>query len=363
MRRVNSLRFCLFACFLLLGVATLGACAPRLQPIGEAQSSLEGQGSMAAPTALLPQQSWRTEDGRVLPLRQWPAEGQPRAVVIALHGFNDYGNAFADPAAYWAKHDGIITYAPDQRGFGASPYTGLWPGADVLAGDLLQLTRLLRQRHPGLPVYWLGESMGGAVALVALGHTGHERVDAADRPDGVMLSAPAVWGRASMPLSYRVALALTSYTVPWMTFSGRGLGIQASDNIPMLRRLGADPLVIKRTRADAIHGLVGLMDKAAASPGNLGDKPPPLLVLYGLRDEVIPKPPVERFVAALGGHARVALYANGWHMLLRDLEADKVWRDLAVWMKDTAAALPSGAETARRPLFVGPASAADGGKQ
>ena len=326
----------------------MAACAPRLQPSGD------WSGAQHAPAAMLVAEAWRAEDGRQMPLRRWLPDAMPRAVVIALHGFNDYGNAFADPAAYWAQQAGIATYAPDQRGFGASPYTGLWPGADVLADDLLQLTRLLRQRHPGLPIYWLGESMGGAVALAALSRS--QEITAG--PDGVMLSAPAVWGRASMPLSYRAALTLVSYSLPWMSFTGRGLGIQASDNIPMLRRLGADPLVIKRTRADAIHGLVGLMDMAAASPGRLGKNPPPLLVLYGLRDEVIPKPPVERFVASLDtaaqdGQARVALYDTGWHMLLRDLQAAKVWRDLAVWMQDTAAALPSGAETRQRPLFAG----------
>ncbi len=35
-----------------------------------------------------------------------------------------------------------------------------------------------------------------------------------------------------------------------------------SDNIEMLRALGKDPLVIKRTRIDALKGLVDLMSNA-----------------------------------------------------------------------------------------------------
>ena len=36
-----------------------------------------------------------TRDGLALPLRAWlPEDGAPRAVVLALHGFNDYSKAF-----------------------------------------------------------------------------------------------------------------------------------------------------------------------------------------------------------------------------------------------------------------------------
>ena len=86
---------------------------------------------------------------------------------------------------------------------------------------------------PALPVYALGESMGGAVVLSAL---------ASDDPpevDGVILVAPAVWSRDDMPLSYRAALWLSAHTLPWLHVSGEGLKIWPSDNIPMLRALAA----------------------------------------------------------------------------------------------------------------------------
>jgi acylglycerol lipase len=46
-------------------------------------------------------------DGARLPLRRWLPRGAVKAVILALHGFNDYSNAFAMPAALWAK-SGIV---------------------------------------------------------------------------------------------------------------------------------------------------------------------------------------------------------------------------------------------------------------
>ena len=51
-----------------------------------------------------------TTDGTRLPLRKWLPPGQPRAVIVALHGFNDYSRAFEMPATAWAK-EGIATFA------------------------------------------------------------------------------------------------------------------------------------------------------------------------------------------------------------------------------------------------------------
>ena len=74
-------------------------------------------------------------DGQVLPLRKWLPDGAVKAVILALHGFNDYSNAFEGPGEVWA-HRGIATYAYDQRGFGGAPGRGLWPGRAALAARL-----------------------------------------------------------------------------------------------------------------------------------------------------------------------------------------------------------------------------------
>jgi alpha-beta hydrolase superfamily lysophospholipase len=259
-------------------------------------------------------------------------------VVLALHGFNDYSNAFAQSGPALAA-TGLFVYAYDQRGFGEAPHRGLWPGVEVLTGDLATAAELVTARHPGLPVYLLGESMGGAVVLAALAGP------APPQAAGVILAAPAVWARSTMPFHQRAALWLAARLFPWARFSGRGLGIQASDNIEMLRALGRDPLFIKETRTDAIYGLVNLMDAALQAAPGIEDE---TLLLYGAKDEVVPAEPTFAFWRGLPADAaarrRFAYYPEGWHMLLRDLQSEVVIADIAAWIRDPDAPLPSGAE-------------------
>jgi alpha-beta hydrolase superfamily lysophospholipase len=266
-------------------------------------------------------------DGTSLPLRRWEADA-PRAMIVALHGMGDYSNAFDSPGKVWAKM-GITTLAYDQRGFGAGPNPGLWAGAAVMRDDLHDAVAAAHARYPGIPLFALGESMGGAVLLTALASATPRKLDVA----GVILVAPAVWSRGDMPLSYRAALFLAAHLMPGLVLSNSAASsvvtIMPSDNIPMLRAMRRDPLVQKNTRTGTLYGLVDLMDEARhAVPA----APPPILLLTGDRDQVIPKPPTEAVIAALGDKATVKRYPNGYHMLLRDLDGAAVAGDVADWI-------------------------------
>ncbi|WP_417452459.1 lysophospholipase [Kiloniella sp.] len=328
---------------ILLGfllIISLAACTPRLGPAGELTQAAE-----------LTDDHLITDDGLQLPLRSWLPEEKPSAIILGLHGFNDYSNAFDGPGTFW-KDAGIATYAYDQRGFGAAPHPGLWGGHKRMTSDLRTATKLLRQRHPNTPLYVLGISMGGAVAMAALEEQNGSNkgisssLDIANLDiDGVILSAPAVWARKTMPWYQRASLWLVAHTTPWASFTGSGLKIQASDNIPMLIDLGKDPLVIKSTRIDSVYGLTDLMDAAYGSPDSLTL---PALLLYGEKDEVVPWHPTrdvwKRLPNGISGPQKAALYPEGWHMLLRDLQAETVLADIASWVKDPATPLPSSAD-------------------
>jgi len=303
----------------LAGLAIfLCACAkPYVQPEGKTGKTPALHESYAV-----------MDDDYRLPLTRWIPEGDCRALVLALHGLNDYRNAFATTGEFLATQ-GVTVFAYDQRGFGESDGLGLWHGSDRMVRDLRLMVTLLKTAHPGCPLYVLGESMGGAVTLAAL--------DAiAPDTEGVILVAPAVWSRDSMPLYQRLALWLAVHTVPDRQLTGEGLDIHPSDNIEMLRALGRDPRVIKATRVDVLYGVSNLMDQAAAvSPGASE-----VLLLYGIHDEIIPKKPTCHLLTNLTDsapvHWEVILYENGYHMLTRDLQAETVLRDIAGWLLDNA---------------------------
>ena len=291
-------------------------------------------------------------DGAELPLKSWLPDGDPKAVVLAVHGINDYSHAFEMPAKIWAQ-EGIATYAYDQRGFGAAPLRGRWVGTYQLDSDVATVSRLLRAKYPKVPLYLLGESMGGAVVITAAtGWAGAERPNV----DGIILVAPAVWGAQTMNIFYRTALWVADHVAPRWRLSGSGLHILPSDNIPMLREFSRDPLVIKETRVDTIKGLVQLMSEALEAAPYMQQR---TLLLYGAHDQLVPAEPVKRFVNTLprrAGEDTIAYYDAGYHMLLRDLDGAKVATDVQDWIFHPAAPLPSGADVAGAAKFLPQAS-------
>lgn len=312
---------------LLLALAA-AACAPMVVEPGPADRE-----------PWLADDRWAVmDDGMRLPLRVWRPAGGTAAAVVALHGFGDYSNAFADFGPVMAG-EGVAVFAADQRGFGRAGRWGRWHGAARMAADARALVALVRAELPGRPVYLMGESMGAAVAMLAMREPG--------AADGAVLSAPAVWGRRWMPSYQTWTLELAGHTVPWLPLNPRGLPFKPSDNLEMLRRLARDPLFVKNPRVDAVYGLVDLMDAAQEAAPQLHG---PVLVLYGGKDELVPKRPTCAALRKLrerpdrAGDFRVVLYPNGYHMLFRDLAGGRVVADIAAWARDPHAPLPSGDE-------------------
>ncbi len=310
------------AALLVLVLFVFVACGPRVQSFG--------------PTVGPPQLAddhFLTGDGKTLTLQKWRAEGELEAVIVAVHGFQMYSGHFQNAGPWWAKR-GITTIAYDQRGHGGSPERGIWGGVEALTSDLAEMVRAVAKRYPDVPVYILGASMGGAVTLATV-------TDLSLPINGVILTAPAVWGGDALHPLARGSVWLAAYVMPWNHASASDIRRQASDNIDMLRANGRDKMNVFGTRFDTLYGLTQMM----AAGFDASDQPlPPILALYGKKDEIIPAAPVFRTVDRLPDGTRFVLYPEGWHMLLRDLQAEIVWRDVATWVKDRNADLPSGQE-------------------
>lgn len=101
------------------------------------------------------------------PCMTWiDSEVEPKAALLCVHGLGLYNNSYENFGKRMAPL-GIATYAVDVRGFGS------WQQAQGRASvdfeecleDVRDTLKVMHRAHPGLPVFILGESMGGAIAL------------------------------------------------------------------------------------------------------------------------------------------------------------------------------------------------------
>jgi len=275
-------------------------------------------------------------DGARQPYRLYPAQGQVQAVVLALHGYTDSRDGWEILASYLNPH-GVQIYAPDLSSFGASKNRGHWPGTNVLVDEARDEAEQLRAQYPGVKLYIMGESMGGAIGIL-LGAS-------ADPPpvDGYILSAPAVWGGPSMSPLYRETLRVTSFFDPGKRLTGRSVHVEASDNEAALIAFGEDPLTIHAPRVDHVAGLVTLMGQAQAACASFRQ---PALILYGGHDELVPPQAMRNCWNALPADAPVTLayYPPDYHLIPRDLERATPSADILAYIEGRG--LPSSAPSA-----------------
>lgn len=136
-----------------------------------------------------------TDNGQVSsslkkPIHEWcdPAVA-PKGIVIAVHGLMKHGGTF-DTLSRRLVASGFCVVAPDLRGYGhwcadERPRCDHRISYQKSYEDLVSLTEHMHMKHPNLPIFMIGESLGADMAIRM----------AAEHPDlvrGLVLSAPAI---------------------------------------------------------------------------------------------------------------------------------------------------------------------------
>jgi alpha-beta hydrolase superfamily lysophospholipase len=254
--------------------------------------------------------------------RAWLGDGDPRAVVVIAHGASEHAGRYGHVAARLVA-DGYAAYAIEHRGHGRSEGPrALIDRISNAVADLDSLVVLAAGEHPGVPVFLLGHSMGGAIAVsYAIAHQ--------DRLAGLILSAPLAALEAA-PAPMRIAARVLSALVPRLPM----FEIDAS----MVSR---DPDVVKAYVEDPLvyHGKLPVRTVAELAaaiesfPEAVQALTVPTLILYGTADRLCPPRGNVMLNDRIGATDKTLVpYEGLYHELLNEPEQGQVLDEISNWL-------------------------------
>tara|TARA_B100000676_G_C17990435_1_gene794558 strand:- start:38 stop:961 length:924 start_codon:yes stop_codon:yes gene_type:complete len=256
-------------------------------------------------------------------LREWQPTDTPDAVILGLHSFGDYGAAFDTLGPYFAEA-GHLLVSYDQAGFGERSQQGKWAGEKQLVSEAVAQIEHLYERYQR-PVFLIGESLGGAVAILAA-------LKVPEKVAGIALAGPAVREGIRLRYGWNAAIASAAFIAP-----GYRLTVDRQPDDPTLaahsaQRLANDPRVIRNVRMDSYWGLIQLADNASDRAPALTT---PSLLLYGGRDNSVPEAGIQHLRAHLADRGEYRFYPQGPHLLLQGAQWQTVADDILDWIART----------------------------
>jgi lysophospholipase len=224
---------------------------------------------------------------------------------------------------------GYAVYALDHRGHGRSEGPrALLERVELAVADLDQLVVLARTATPDVPVFLLGHSLGGMIALrYAAVHQ--------DRLSGLILSG-SLAALEPVPAALRLIGQLLSAIAPRTPL----IAIDPS-------LVSRDPAVVEAYRNDPLvcHGKLPartaaeIADTVAALPATVGVIGVPALILYGTADRLCPPAGSMMLGERLGSADRtVKAYDGLFHEIFNEPERDAVLDDVCAWLSAHAGA-------------------------
>jgi len=261
--------------------------------------------------------------------QRWRPEAPARAVLVNLHGLGDHSALYPAVVERFTS-SGFAVHSPDLRGNGRSPgqrgYISRW---GVFREDLRRFLAVVGAEEPGLPVFLLGNSLGGLIVLEYV-------LEYPEGLQGVIAASPPL-GSLGIPAPLLALGRVMSRVLP--RFALR-TGMDLSG-------LARDPTVIETVAGDPLFhrwGTARLSVEVAGAVARVHEGAPhfplPVLLLHGNADRMVLPDGTRAIMRRLGQADRQLLeYPEGFHALFADIGGDQVLADVERWIE---AHMPSG---------------------
>jgi acylglycerol lipase len=253
--------------------------------------------------------------------RSWRPVGQPRGVVVIVHGFNSH-SGYYEWTAEQLTASGYAVYALDHRGRGRSDGERFYvEKVSQYVDDVAAFVRLAKAREPGLPVFMLGHSAGGVISCVyTLEH----------QPELAGLICESFAFQVPAPDFVLAVVKGLSHLAP----HAHVLKLHNEDfsrDPAVVQAMNTDPLI-----AHEVQPTLTVAEMVRADERIKVEFPQmtlPVFIMHGTEDKATKPSGSQFFYDTVGSSDKtLKLYEGYAHDLLNDLGKERVMTDILAWL-------------------------------
>ena len=269
-----------------------------------------------------------TPDNLTIYHQAWRPDGDPKAVIMLLHGLAEHSGRYAH-VAQTLNDASYAVHALDHRGHGRSDGKRTFvKNYSQYQADILQFRKLVEQQHPGTALFVLGHSMGGNLAL---GHV----LDHQTGVRGMALSAPALAPGSSLsPAKIKLA-KLVGKLAPGLR--PEALSADAISRDPaVVAAYVADPLVYNGKMTAGVAA--ALLEAMERFPSRFAELRLPILLQHGTADQLAAIAGTQALEAGAVNATVTSHYYDGlYHEIFNEPEQATVLADTVAWLDSVTA--------------------------
>lgn len=260
--------------------------------------------------------------GQDLYYQRWRPDQDAKAVLAIVHGFGEHSSRYANVVDVLVPA-GYAVYSFDNRGhgksFGKRGHISNW---EDFRTDVFAFLQLVREKEPDKPLFLMGHSLGGLIALEFL-------LRLPDGIDGAVISGPALTQGAVSPILLLIG-KLISYVIPSFTLDSK---LEAND-------ISRDPRVVMDYKKDPmVHSLASARFGAEMGSAikwvrkHAGDLKTPILIIHGGDDRLVDPKCSREFFEKITIEDKTRIEYDGYfHETHNDLNWEKPVSDILEWL-------------------------------
>jgi len=268
---------------------------------------------------------WDGADGITFYMQGWEPEGRPKALLALMHGLGEHTGRYAHVGKVMAD-EGYALIGFDLRGHGKSGGArGHSPSLDAYMQDIKEFLVFLVQRHPEIPHFLYGHSLGGLLYLSYAIQFKPELM-------GVIVTGAALRSSLQEQKGKIAMVNLLGSLLPAMTIQSGLDPTTISRDPDVVQVYIKDPLVHYRTSLGFGKAALSAIELCFARTRELRL---PLLIMHGKADQLTYPSGSEdfaRLVREAGGDVTLKLWEGLYHELHNEPEKAEVFAFMAEWL-------------------------------